>query len=64
MSRLEDALLNTGIPPAAIEQDLPRAPHGLYATWRELLRIRRCAMADQNYRFVPDVHPSSTAEPG
>jgi fatty acid desaturase len=38
---------------AAIEHDLPEAPHGLIATWREMLAIRRSALADPNYRFTP-----------
>lgn len=43
----------------AIEEDLPPAPHGLVATWREMLAIRRRALEDPGYRFLPDVpgHP-------
>ncbi len=36
-----------------IGHDLPSATHGLAATWRELLRIRRSARNDSNYRFDP-----------
>ncbi len=39
----------------AIEQDLPPAPHGLIATWREMLAIRRRQIADPSYRFVPQI---------
>ncbi|NJN52269.1 MAG: hypothetical protein HC809_11400 [Gammaproteobacteria bacterium] len=39
----------------AIEHDLPPATHGLVATWRELLAIRRLQIADSNYRFVPHI---------
>jgi fatty acid desaturase len=38
-----------------IEHDLPPAPHGLLATWREMLAIRRRALADPDYRFIPAV---------
>jgi hypothetical protein len=30
----------------AIEHDLPSAPHGVVATWRELLELRRKSIAD------------------
>ena len=39
----------------AIEHDLPPAPHGLRATWREMLTIRRHMLADPQYRFVPPI---------
>jgi fatty acid desaturase len=38
---------------AAIAHDLPPAPHGLRATWREMLVIRSRSRADASYRFVP-----------
>lgn len=43
----------------AIEHDLPRAPHGLRATWREMLDIRRRQLADPNFSFVPELPQSS-----
>lgn len=39
----------------AIAHDLPPAPHGLRATWREMLAIRRRMLDDPDYRFVPEV---------
>lgn len=39
----------------AIEHDLPPSPHGLWATWREMLEIRRRALADPNYHFRPEL---------
>jgi fatty acid desaturase len=39
----------------AIEPDLPVATHGLVATWRELLEIRRKARSNAEYRFVPEL---------
>lgn len=44
----------------AIEHDLPVASHGLLATWRELLALRRKLIDDPDYRFVPEV-PSREA---
>ena len=38
---------------AAIAADLPPAPHGLIATWREILPILRRQDADPSYAFVP-----------
>jgi fatty acid desaturase len=37
----------------AIEHDLPPAPHGLWATWKEILPIMQRQRADQTYVFVP-----------
>lgn len=37
----------------AIAHDLPPAPHGLWATWRELLPIMRRQREDPAYVFVP-----------
>lgn len=45
---------------AAIEHDLPPAPHGLRATWQEMLDIKKNALADAGYRFLPEV-PVTTA---
>ncbi len=39
----------------AIEHDLPEAPHGLLATWREILALRRNFLDEPDYRFVPKV---------
>ena len=39
----------------AIEHDLPPAPHGLIATWRHILELRRKCIADPAYRFIPQV---------
>jgi fatty acid desaturase len=39
----------------AIEHDLPPAPHGLWATWREILPIMKRQRADKNYQFVPQL---------
>ena len=38
---------------AAIAHDLPPAPHGLLATWREILAIHRRQREDPTYAFVP-----------
>jgi fatty acid desaturase len=37
----------------AIKHDLPPAPHGLWATWQELLPIMRRQREDPSYRYVP-----------
>ncbi|MDP7742522.1 MAG: fatty acid desaturase [Lentisphaeria bacterium] len=39
--------------------DLPPAPHGLWATWKEILQIHRRQCADSAYRFVPEL-PGNT----
>ncbi|MDB6167934.1 MAG: hypothetical protein JWM88_798, partial [Verrucomicrobia bacterium] len=38
---------------AAIAHDLPPAPHGLWATWKEMLPIMRRQRTDPAYVFVP-----------
>jgi len=43
----------------AIEHDLPPAPHGLFATWKEILEIHRAQQTNPNYAFVPEL-PQST----
>ena len=43
----------------AIECDLPAAPHGLRATWKEILEIHRRQQAEPDYTFVPEL-PCST----
>ena len=37
----------------AIEHDLPVAPHGLRATWQEMLDLRRKFLADPNFEYMP-----------
>ena len=39
----------------AIEADLPPAPHGLIATWREMLALRRNFLADPSFRYSPAI---------
>ena len=38
----------------AIEHDLPSAPHGLRATWREMLDLRRKFLADPDFEYLPE----------
>lgn len=40
---------------AAIEHDLPLAPHGLWTTWKEILQIHRKQLKDPDYTFVPEL---------
>ncbi|MDX2226957.1 MAG: fatty acid desaturase [Verrucomicrobiae bacterium] len=44
-----------------LEHDLPPAPHGLWATWKEILEIHRKTKADPSYQFVPKL-PSNDGE--
>ena len=46
---------------AAIAHDLPPAPHGLWATWKELLPIMRRQRADPSYIYVPPL-PANEGE--
>jgi hypothetical protein len=39
----------------AMEHDLPPAPHGLIATWKEILPVLRKQKDDPNYCFVPSI---------
>jgi len=39
----------------AIEHDLPRAPHGLLATWREIFPILKKQNEDPNFFFTPEI---------
>jgi len=39
----------------AIEHDLPPAPHGLMATWREMLALRRRFLAEPAFRYEPQL---------
>ncbi len=45
---------------AELEWDLPVAPHGLRATWREMLEIKSATAADPTYRFEPAFPPGAT----
>jgi fatty acid desaturase len=45
----------------AMEDDLPPATHGLWATWREILPIMKRQRIDKNYVFVPRL-PGSDGE--
>jgi fatty acid desaturase len=45
----------------AIEHDLPPAPHGLWATWKEILPIMKRQRIDHDYVFVPHL-PGSDGE--
>ena len=38
---------------AALIDDLPSAPHGLRATWQEMLQIKAASAADPAYQFSP-----------
>ena len=46
----------------AIEHDLPTAPHGLRATWQEMLDLRRKFLADSDFEYMPTfpMHSQST----
>lgn len=46
----------------AIEHDLPPAPHGLWATWREILPILKRQNEDPSYCFVPQLPQSPSGE--
>ncbi len=46
---------------SAIEHDLPRAPHGLIATWRELVPILARQRREPGYFFVPEL-PSNPGD--
>jgi len=39
----------------AIEHDLPPAPHGLVATWREIIEVLRRQHKDAGYYYVPEI---------
>jgi len=52
---------NLGKLRAAIENDLPPAPHGLWATWKEVLPIVKRQRVDPDYVFVPKLS-SDTGE--
>jgi fatty acid desaturase len=44
----------------AIEHDLPPAPHGLLATWRELIPILKRQRREPGYFFAPPL-PGETS---
>jgi fatty acid desaturase len=44
----------------AIEHDLPKAHHGLWPLWKELLEIHRRQQSDPNYAVVPEL-PRTTS---
>jgi len=46
----------------AIAHDLPPAPHGLWATWKELLPIIKKQKENPSYVYVPPI-PRVPAEP-
>lgn len=46
----------------AIEQDLPPAPHGLRATWREMLDLRRQFLADPDFVYMPAIPTNNQPE--
>ena len=37
----------------AIEHDLPAAQHGLRATWKEMLELRRKFLEDPGFKYMP-----------
>ena len=45
----------------AIEHDLPPATHGLVATWKEMLELRRRCIADPKYRYLPPLPETASA---
>lgn len=45
----------------AIEHDLPPTPHGLRATWREMLAIHKRMQTEPNYCYVPPL-PGTAGE--
>ena len=44
----------------AIEQDLPIAPHGLRATWQEMVDIKTKSIQDPTYQFFPSLPETAT----
>ena len=47
---------------AVIEHDLPPAPVGLRATWREMLEIHRRQREDPDYYIVPELPANADGE--
>jgi fatty acid desaturase len=47
---------------AAIEHDLPPAPHGLWATWKGMLEIHRDQLEDPDYAFVAELPKPAEGE--
>ena len=46
-----------------IRHDMPRCPHGLFETWREISTILRRQKVEPDYRFIPDL-PGSVVSLG
>lgn len=44
----------------AIAHDLPPATHGLLNTWRDMTSIKRKALADPNFRYLPSLPDRAT----
>ena len=47
----------------ALAFDLPPAPHGLWATWKEMQAIKANIKQNPDYRFVPDIPSNNNIEP-
>lgn len=45
----------------AIENDLPPAPHGLVATWQEMLSLRKRFISDPTFVYHPQIPASASA---
>ncbi|MDA0578533.1 MAG: fatty acid desaturase [Verrucomicrobia bacterium] len=45
----------------AVKHDMPPAPHGLHATWKEILAIHRRTQQDPDYCYAPPL-PGTTGE--
>ena len=45
-----------------VEDDMPPANVGLWATWKEMMMIYRKSQEDPNYYFVPDIPNDPHAE--
>ena len=44
-----------------IEHDLPVAPHGLRATWQEMLDLRRKLLVDPDFKYMPSFPANGSA---
>lgn len=44
-----------------IEDDLPRAPHGLVDTWKEMLALRKKFLSDPDFVYMPPLPQANTA---
>ena len=45
-----------------LESDLPVATHGIVATWKDLLQLRKRCIADPDFVFVPECPPSNASQ--